>query len=250
MIKRLKNIGDYFIMMKKVMSRPEKYSMFFKQIKLEISKILLSSIGIVIIISFFIGAVIAIQQYINLSNPIFPNYTIGLVTRDALILELCPTMLGLILAGKIGSSITSEIGTMRVTEQIDALEIMGINSASFLILPKIIVSIIFFPVLIILSISIGIIGGWLGGVSVGVTTSNYIMGIQYEFIPFYVTYSLVKTVFFAFIITSISSFYGYYTSGGAINVGKSSTKAVVYSSILILIFNYILTDLILSDISF
>ena len=250
MILLLKNLGDYFIMMKKVMSRPARYSIFFKQFNLEMAKIILSSIGIVIIISFFIGAVISIQQYINLSNPIFPNYTIGLVTRDALILELCPTMLGLILAGKIGSSITSEIGTMRITEQIDALEIMGINSASFLILPKILVSVIFFPILIILSIAVGIFGGWIGGLSVGVSTSQFILGIQYEFIPFYITYALIKSVFFAFIITSVSAYYGYHASGGAINVGKSSTKAVVYSSILILIFNYILTDLILSNISF
>ena len=177
MIKGLKNIGDYFIMMKKVISRPEKYSVFLKQFNLEIMKIILSSIGIVIIISFFIGAVVAIQQYFNLSSPLFPDYTIGLVTRDAVILEFAPTMLGLILAGKIGSSITSEIGTMRVSEQIDALEIMGINSASFLILPKILVAVIFFPVLIILSISIGIIGGWLGGLSVGVPTSQFILGI-------------------------------------------------------------------------
>ena len=250
MIKGLQNIGDYFIMMKKVISRPEKYSIFFKQFNLETTKIVLSSIGIVIIISFFIGAVVAIQQYINLASPLFPDYTIGLVTRDAVILEFAPTMLGLILAGKVGSSITSEIGTMRVTEQIDALEIMGINSASFLILPKILVSVIFFPILIVLSISVGIVGGWLGGLSVGVSTSQFILGIQYEFIPFYITYALIKSVFFAFIITSVSAYYGYHASGGAINVGKSSTKAVVYSSILILIFNYILTDLILSNISF
>ena len=237
-------------MMKKVISRPARYSIFFKQFNLEMAKIILSSIGIVIIISFFIGAVISIQQYINLSNPIFPNYTIGLVTRDALILELCPTMLGLILAGKIGSSITSEIGTMRVTEQIDALEIMGINSASFLILPKILVSVIFFPVLIILSISVGMVGGWLGGLSVGVTTFDFILGLQYEFIPFYITYSLIKSVIFAFIITSVSAYYGYHTRGGAISVGKASTKAVVYSSIILLIFNAILTKLILSNISF
>jgi phospholipid/cholesterol/gamma-HCH transport system permease protein len=139
---------------------------------------------------------------------------------------------------------------MRVTEQIDALDIMGINSASFLILPKILVSIIFFPILITLSMSVGIVGGWIGGLSVGVTTSQFILGIQYEFIPFYVTYALIKTVFFAFIITSVSAYYGYHTKGGAINVGESSTKAVVYSSILILIFNFILTDLILTGISF
>ena len=250
MIKGLQNIGDYFIMMNKVMSRPEKRSVFLKQFNLEIMKIILSSIGIVIIISFFIGAVVAIQQYFNLSSPLFPDYTIGLVTRDAVILEFAPTMLGLILAGKIGSSITSEIGTMRVTEQIDALEIMGINSSSFLILPKILVSVIFFPILIILSISIGIIGGWLGGLSVGVPTSQFILGIQYEFIPFYVTYSLIKSVVFAFIITSVSAYYGYHTSGGAISVGKASTKAVVYSSIILLLFNAILTKLILSNISF
>ncbi|HJM16410.1 MAG TPA: ABC transporter permease [Flavobacteriales bacterium] len=250
MIKGLENIGNYFIMMRKVISRPEKYSIFLKQFNLETNKIVLNSIGIVIIISFFMGAVVAIQQYINLTSPLFPNYTIGLVTREAVILEFAPTMLGLILAGKIGSSITSEIGTMRVTEQIDALDIMGINSASFLILPKILVSIIFFPILIILSMSVGIVGGWIGGLSVGVTTSQFVLGIQYEFIPFYVTYALIKTVFFAFIITSVSAYYGYHTKGGAINVGESSTKAVVYSSILILIFNFILTDLILTGISF
>ena len=155
-------------------------------------------------------------------------------------------MIGLILAGKIGSNISSEIGTMRVTEQIDALEIMGINSASFLVLPKIIASIISFPILIILSVSIGIIGGLVGGQSVGVLTSDFIQGLQYEFIPFYVTYSVIKTIVFAFLITSVSSYFGYHTKGGAINVGISSTKAVVYSSILILIFNFILTDLILS----
>jgi len=233
-------------MMKKVISRPEKYSMFFNQLRLEITKIGLDSVGIVIIISFFIGAVVTIQQYLNIEDPLIPKYMIGLVARDALILEFSPTMIGLILAGKIGSNISSEIGTMRVTEQIDALEIMGINSASFLVLPKIVAAVLSFPVLIILSISVGIFGGLIGGQSVGVLTSDFILGLQYEFIPFYVTYSLMKTVVFAFIITSVSAYFGYFTKGGAINVGISSTKAVVYSSILILIFNFILTDLILS----
>lgn len=228
------------------MSRPEKWSMFFQQLRLEITKIGLDSIGIVIIISFFIGAVVTIQQYLNIEDPLIPKYLIGLVTRDALILEFSPTMIGLILAGKVGSNISSEIGTMRVTEQIDALEIMGINSASFLVLPKIVAAVICFPILIILSVSIGIIGGLVGGQSVGVLTSDFILGLQYEFIPFYVTYSLIKTVVFAFIITSVSAYFGYFTKGGAINVGVSSTKAVVYSSILLLIFNFILTDLILS----
>lgn len=228
------------------MSRPEKWSMFFQQLRLEITKIGLDSVGIVIIISFFIGAVVTIQQYLNIEDPLIPKYMIGLVARDALILEFSPTMIGLILAGKVGSNISSEIGTMRVTEQIDALEIMGINSASFLVLPKIVAAMLSFPILVILSISIGIFGGLIGGQSVGVLTSDFILGLQYEFIPFYVTYSLIKTVVFAFIITSVSAYFGYFTKGGAINVGVSSTKAVVYSSILLLIFNFILTNLILS----
>ena len=228
------------------MSRPEKWSMFFQQLRLEITKIGLDSVGIVIIISFFIGAVVTIQQYLNIEDPLIPKYMIGLVARDALIPEFSPTMIGLILAGKVGSNISSEIGTMRVTEQIDALEIMGINSASFLVLPKIVAAMLSFPILVILSISIGIFGGLIGGQSVGVLTSDFILGLQYEFIPFYVTYSLIKTVVFAFIITSVSAYFGYFTKGGAINVGVSSTKAVVYSSILLLIFNFILTNLILS----
>ena len=246
MIKGLRNLGDYFIMMKRVMSRPEKWSMFFQQLRLEITKIGLDSVGIVIIISFFIGAVVTIQQYLNIEDPLIPKYMIGLVARDALILEFSPTMIGLILAGKVGSNISSEIGTMRVTEQIDALEIMGINSASFLVLPKIVAAMLSFPIIVILSISVGIFGGLIGGQSVGVLTSDFILGLQYEFIPFYVTYSLIKTVVFAFIITSVSAYFGYFTKGGAINVGVASTKAVVYSSILLLIFNFILTNLILS----
>ncbi len=246
MLEGLKNIGEYFIMMSKVIHKPEKPSMFFKQFKLELGKIGVDSIGIVIIISIFIGAVVAIQQYLNIEDPLIPKYLIGLVTRDALILEFSPTLVSLILAGKVGSNIASEIGTMRVTEQIDALEIMGINSASFLILPKIIAAMFFFPILIILSISIGILGGWMGGNSVGVLTSDFIRGLQYEFVPFYITYAIIKTIVFAFIITSVSAYFGYHTRGGAINVGLSSTKAVVYSSIILLIFNFILTDLLLA----
>ena len=155
-------------------------------------------------------------------------------------------MIALILAGKVGSNIASEIGSMRISEQIDALEIMGINSASYLVLPKIIASMLFFPVLVILSIFIGIFGGWIGGISIGVTTADFVLGLQTEFSPFYVSYSLIKTVVFAFLITSISAFYGYFTKGGALEVGKSSTTAVVNSSILILIFNFIITELLLT----
>ena len=246
MLKGLRRIGEYFILMKKIFNKPAKFSVFFKQLVLELTKIGLNSISIVIIVSIFIGAVVTIQQYLNIDDPLIPGYLIGFVTRDALILEFSPTLIGLILAGKVGSNIASELGTMRVTEQIDALEIMGINSASFLILPKIIAAMFFFPILIILSIYIGIIGGWIGGNSVGVLMSDFIAGLQYEYSQYYMTYSIIKTAVFALIITSVSAFFGFTTKGGAINVGISSTKAVVYSSIIILIFNYILTDLLLT----
>jgi phospholipid/cholesterol/gamma-HCH transport system permease protein len=246
MTKLLHHLGLYFIMMKKVISNPEKWSVFRKQLVLEVEKVGLNSVGIVIILSFFVGAVVSIQTAINMNNPLLPSYLVGLASRDSLILEFSPTMISLILAGKVGSSIASEIGSMRVTEQIDALEIMGINSASFLILPKIIAAIFFFPFLIILSMGIGMIGAWVGGLSADVTTADFMYGLKYEFTPFYVTYAMIKTIFFAFIISSVSAYYGYHTKGGAIAVGKSSTTAVVASSILILLFNYLLTDIILS----
>ena len=242
----LLHFGQYFIMIKKVFSFPEKRRIFLKQLNLEIEKTGLNSLGIVTIISFFIGAVVSIQTAYNFDSPLYPKYLIGYATRESLILEFCPTMLALILAGKVGSNIASEIGSMRVTEQIDALEIMGINSASFLILPKIISTVLFFPVLIILSICIGLFGGWIGCQTSGITTADFLFGIKLDFNPFYVTYCLIKITVFAFIISSVSSYFGYYTKGGALDVGKSSTKAVVYSSIIVLIFNFILTDLLLA----
>ena len=246
MIKLLRHLGLYFIMMKKVISTPEKWSVFRKQLVLEMEKVGLNSIGLVIILSFFMGAVVSIQTAFNMFSPLLPSTLVGLASRDSLILEFSPTVISLILAGKVGSSIASEIGSMRVTEQIDALEIMGINSASFLILPKIIAAIFFFPFLIIMSMSIGMIGAWAGGLSADVTTADFISGLRYGFNPFYITYAMIKTIFFAFIISSVSAYFGYHTKGGAIAVGKSSTIAVVASSILILLFNYLLTDIILS----
>tara|TARA_B100000902_G_scaffold237645_1_gene225100 strand:- start:243 stop:944 length:702 start_codon:yes stop_codon:yes gene_type:complete len=233
-------------MIRKVFSLPEKNKIFFKQFNLELEKTGLNSIGIVTIISFFVGAVVSIQTAFNFESPIYPKYLIGYATRESLILEFCPTMIALILAGKVGSNIASEIGSMRVTEQIDALEIMGVNSASFLILPKIIATVLFFPILIILSISIGLLGGWVGCQTTGITTADFLYGIRYEFNPFYVTYCLIKITVFAFIISSVSSYFGFYTKGGALDVGRSSTKAVVYSSIIVLIFNFLLTDLLLA----
>ena len=228
------------------MSMPEKWSAFRSQLVLELEKVGINSIGIVIFISFFVGGVVSIQTALNLESPLLPKYLIGLASRDSLILEFSPTMISLILAGKVGSSIASEIGSMRVSEQIDALEIMGVNSTSFLILPKIIASLFFFPFLVILSMGIGMIGAWVGALSVDITTTEFLSGLRYEFRSYYITYAIVKTIFFAFIVSSISSYFGYHVKGGSIAVGKSSTDAVVYSSIVILVFNFILTKLILA----
>jgi phospholipid/cholesterol/gamma-HCH transport system permease protein len=247
MIKFLTQIGSYFLLLKKVFSKPEKTSIYYKQTLHELVYLGFDSIGIITIISFFMGAVITLQTAYNTENPIYPTYLIGLGCRDSIILEFSSTISALILAGKMGSNIASEIGTMRVTEQIDALEMMGVNSASYLILPKIIATFLFNPVLTLISIIVGILGGFIAGTFSGVITAqDFIYGIQYAFIPYYITYSLIKTLFFAFIITSVSAFKGYYVEGGSLEVGQASTKAVVYSSVLILLFNVILTQLLLS----
>lgn len=247
MIRFLTEVGLYFLFLKKVFSKPEKASVYYRQTMSEFVSLGLTSIGIISIVSFFMGAVITLQTAYNTENPIYPKYLIGLGCRDSIILEFSSTVAALILAGKVGSNIAGEIGTMRVTEQIDALEIMGINSASYLVLPKIIATLLFNPILTLISICIGIFGGWVAGTLSGVVTSeNFIYGIQYAFIPYYITYSLIKTLFFAFIITSVSSYQGYFVNGGSLEVGRSSTKAVVYSSVLILLFNVILTQLLLS----
>jgi phospholipid/cholesterol/gamma-HCH transport system permease protein len=247
MIKFLEQLGLYFILLKKVFSKPEKYAIYYRQTMHELVSLGLNSVGIISIISFFMGSAITLQTAYNTENPIYPTYLIGLGCRDSIILEFSSTITALILAGKVGSNIASEIGTMRITEQIDALEIMGVNSASHLILPKITATLLFNPILTLISIIVGIIGGGIAGTMAGVITAeDFIYGIQYAFIPYYITYSIIKTLFFAFIITTISSFQGYYVSGGSLEVGRASTKAVVYSSLLILVFNVILTQLLLS----
>ena len=206
----------------------------------------ISSFPIVVIISLFVGAVITIQTNFNIENPMLPRYIVGVTVRDSLLLEFSSTMVALILAGKVGSSIASELGMMRVTEQIDALEVMGINSASYLILPKIIAAVFFFPLLCLLSMIVGMAGGYLSCILADVVPpSEYIYGIQYAFYPYYISYALTKTAFYALIITSLSSYLGYNVTGGAIEVGKASTKAVVQSSVLILLANLILTRIIL-----
>ncbi len=240
------NLGRYVIFIRRVFSRPEKHGLYFRQVFREIDKLGVSSLGIVAIISFFIGMVVIIHMTTSISNPLIPAYYNSFTTRDVLILEFSSSVLCLILAGKVGSNISSEIGTMRITEQIDALETMGVNSASYLVQPKIIGMMLIIPVLVILSIFIGLLGGWFIAV-VGnmMTSSDYLQGIRFDFHPYKVFYTLIKSVVFAFIITSVSAYHGYYTQGGALEVGRSSTLAVVWSMILILISNYLITQIMI-----
>ena len=242
----LATFGRYCLFMGRVFSFPDKWKVFFKRTVAEISKLGIDSIPLVIIISIFIGAVITIQMQLNISSPLIPAYSVGLATRDIVLLEFSNSILCLILAGKVGSNIASEIGTMRVTEQIDALEIMGVNSASFLILPKIVGFVLFMPILVVLSIGTALVGGWLIAAFTDIIpVSRYIYGLQALFQEWYVWYGLIKSIVFAFIIASTASFYGYYVKGGALDVGKASTNGVVASSILILLFDVILTKLLL-----
>lgn len=243
----LKDLGRYWLFIASIFRRPEKWAVYRSRIADEMVSIGITSLGIVSLISIFMGAVITIQTVYNLVNPLVPLYVVGLVVRDSMIIEFSPTIIMLVLAGKVGSSIASEIGTMRVTEQIDALEIMGINSTGYLVLPKMIAAIFITPFLVLISMFVGVFGGWVAGELSGVIPSaEYIRGIQYQFLPFNVTFAMIKTVVFAYLVTSISTFQGFYTEGGALEVGRASTRAVVHSSVLILIFDYILTQLILA----
>jgi phospholipid/cholesterol/gamma-HCH transport system permease protein len=240
------SIGKYVGMMTQVFSKPERFKVYYRRTISEIETIGINSAGIVAILSVFMGAVIALQTASNMDSPLLPKYTIGYITRSSTILEFSPTIISLILAGKVGSNIASEIGTMKVTEQIDALEIMGVNSLSFLVLPKIIAAVFFFPFLIICSMGLSIMGGYYSVTAAGLAShEEFVYGVRAFFKTSDIVYALVKTCVFAFIIVSVSSYFGYYTKGGALDVGKSSTQAVVWSSIVILLANFILTQLIL-----
>ena len=241
------DIGEYVILMRKVFTKPQKRNIFWERMLDEIQGLGIESIGIVIFISAFMGAVVAIQTAYNIDSPFISLKMVAFTTRQSVILEFSPTVISLILAGKVGSRIASEIGTMRVTEQIDALEIMGVNSANYLIFPKVVASMLINPVLIVLSMWMGILGGWLAVVSFGLVTSNdYIAGLRVDFEGYTVFYAITKTIAFAYIISTVAGFYGYRTSGGALEVGQASTKAVVVSSIMIILFNLVLTQLFLS----
>lgn len=240
------HFGRYFILVTRTFKKPEKISIYISRILTEMDILGIGSLGIVSIVSVFLGAVITIQSAFNFENPLIPLYAVGVATRDSMILEFSPLVISLILAGKVGSSIASEIGTMRVTEQIDALEIMGINSAGYLIFPKIVASVLFNPILVVFSMFLGVLGGYVFGLMAGVVTNyEYIYGITYEFRPYNVAYALIKSAVFAFMIASVPAYHGYYTSGGALEVGRSSTKGVVYCMIVILAFDLLLTQLLL-----
>lgn len=242
----ISTIGAYVLLMIGAFKRPDKGSVFRKQLMYEFQSLGVESLGIVLFISAFMGGIVALQTAYNIDSPLIPLSTVGFAARQSIILEFSPTIISLILAGKVGSRIASEIGTMRVTEQIDALKIMGINPANYLILPKITAAVIINPVLIILSILISLFGGWLAvSLSGAVSTQDFITGLRMDFVSFTIYYAIIKTIVFAFIITSVSGYYGYTTKGGAIDVGRSSTKAVVSSSIIIIIFDLLLTQLLL-----
>jgi phospholipid/cholesterol/gamma-HCH transport system permease protein len=232
--------------MGRVFRKPEKWGIYRRRIFEEVQNVGYNSVGLVAIVSLFMGAVLTIQLAYNLSSPLIPLYTVGLGVRDSILLEFAPTIISIILAGKVGSSIAGEIGTMRVTDQIDALDIMGVNSTGYLVGPKIIAAMISNPIIVLISMILGITGGWLAGILTGeVSSSTYIYGIQYWFQPYYITYALIKTVVFAVIITSIPAYFGYFTKGGALEVGRASTVSVVYSIMVILIFNLLLTQMLL-----
>ncbi|WP_416440087.1 MlaE family ABC transporter permease [Leeuwenhoekiella sp. A16] len=242
----LKDIGLYFIMIKGVFIKPTKSSVLRQLILKEIDDLIIGSLGIVAFISFFVGGVVAIQTALNMDNPLIPKSLIGFASRQSIILEFAPTFISIIMAGKVGSFITSSIGTMRVTEQIDALEVMGINSLNYLVLPKI-VAMLFYPFVIAISMFLGIMGGYIAGVYGGFTSGDqFISGLQDDFIPFHLVYAFIKTFVFAMILATIPAYQGYYMRGGALEVGKASTTSFVWTSVAIILANYIITQLLLS----
>jgi len=242
----LENIGTYFLMIVEMFRKPTKWSVMKTLILKDIDDLIIGSLGIVAFISFFVGGVVTIQTALNITNPLIPQYLVGFATRQSVILEFAPTFISIIMAGKVGSFITSSIGTMRVTEQIDALEVMGINAINYLVFPKFI-ALMLYPFVISIAMFLGILGGLAACVYGGFTSmDDYITGIQTDFIPFHIVYAYIKTIVFAFILATIPSFYGYYMKGGALEVGKASTTSFVWSSVVIILLNYILTQMLLS----
>ncbi len=244
MLRPIATFGRYLQLMAKVFSRPERMRMYWKQYVKELQQLGVDSIGIVLMISFFIGAVICIQMKVNIQSPWMPRFTTGYTTREILLLEFSSSIMCLILSGKVGSNIASELGTMRVTQQIDALDIMGVNSASFLILPKILGLVTMTPVLVTFSIVAGLGGAYAISMAGILTAEDLTYGLQHSFNQWYIWMSIIKSLFFAFIIASVSSFYGYTVEGGSVEVGRASTDSVVHCSMLILFADIFLTQLL------
>lgn len=239
-------IGRYFIFLGHLFTRREKFKVYWKLFFDEANNLGVGSVFIIAIVSVFIGAVSCIQTAYNLVSPLIPKSTVSLIVRDMQVLELAPTIMCVVLAGKVGSNIAGEIGTMRITEQIDALEVMGINSASYLVLPKVLAAMFTFPLLVILSGFLGIWGGYLAGTLTGaISPDDYVTGLRDSFVPYNIFFALVKPVVFAFLITTISSYQGYNTKGGALEVGQASTNAVTNSCIAVLVADYLLAQLLL-----
>lgn len=241
----LHNIGAYFLMIKDMFRRPTKWSVMKTLIIKDIDDLVISSIGIVAFISFFVGGVVAIQTSLNMNSPFIPKNLIGFATRQSVILEFAPTFISIIIAGKVGSFITSSIGTMRVTEQIDALEVMGINGLNYLVFPKLI-AMMLYPFVIAIAMFLGIFGGFIACVYGGYSSAeDFINGIQLDFTPFHVTYAFIKTLVFAFVLATIPAYYGFFMKGGALEVGKASTTSFVWCSVVIILLNYFLTSIML-----
>ena len=245
-MKILTHIGKYFIMLRNTFGKFTKWRILKQLILKDIDALIIGSIGIVSFISFFVGGVVAIQTALNLENPLLPKNLIGFATRQSVILEFAPTFISVIMAGKVGSYITSSLGTMRVTEQIDALEVMGINTYNYLIFPKII-SLSLYPLIICVSMFLGIFGGYIACVYGGFSSSaDFVEGIQMDFIPFHIGYAFIKTLFFSFILATIPAYHGYFMTGGALEVGKASTVSFVWTSVVIILVNYLITQLLLT----
>ena len=232
------------MLMGKVFSHPERLSVYSRRTIFEMEALGFNSIALTAIISAFIGAVVVLQMAITLESPFIPDFMIGYSAREVMVLEFSSTVVALILAGKVGSNIASEIGTMRITEQIDALEIMGVNSASYLILPKVVATVLFFPLLTLFSIIVGVVGGFAIAYLTGIILpGDYIEGLFYCFEPYSIVYAMVKGAVFAFLITTISAYWGYYAKGNSLEVGRASTHAVVASSVAIMVFDLVLTQI-------
>lgn len=245
-MKLFSEFGRYLLLLKGMFSKPENYKVYWKEFMHQCSDIGIGSLGIVAIISFFIGAVSAVQTAYQLVSPLIPKASIAQIVRDTVILEFAPTLVCIVLAGVVGSKIASELGNMRVSEQIDALEIMGINTKTYLIMPKIIAALVTIPMLVVISTALGIFGGRIAGVGSGILSSDeFDKGLMQNFVPYNVFFALVKAYTFSFIISSVPAYFGFYVQGGALEIGKSSTRSVVVSCILILFADYILSAILL-----